>query len=408
MPDSTTSGVPNTKPDAPVAPRAYSPDGAGTLEILCARSLDTLSKNPQTRLTGIAWIIARRMASVPKGVKTHEVKAMYTNLCVKATGAGDSDDEEDHETRPSEGNMFWWNHWDNQFERDPWAERPKDGWHILYIRNATHDDDQSGMRGAQVCFEYEDSALAAKCSACPARSAYTVPTQFMEVNWCKYHADVHVAEVQLRGWRDAFREHFYLFQYEDVQYLALNSGWHNRRHAPEEAGYATTPRPPIVMVRFPAPGIYEIVHMETVTNQVALMVVDTERLLYTVYRYTAQAPGVTCPTMYDLVCVQHDAALRAGDDWEDSLKLPELLAAYKSMFEGPARANAKPTMEGPLMSFRLRNSARVVLLRWINGFQRRKARKQLAAAASAARFKRKREDAAAASASGGDDYGFAF
>ena len=28
MPDSTTSGVPNTKPDAPVAPCAYSPDGA--------------------------------------------------------------------------------------------------------------------------------------------------------------------------------------------------------------------------------------------------------------------------------------------------------------------------------------------------------------------------------------------
>ena len=60
------------------------------------------------------------------------------------------------------------------------------------------------------------------------------------------------------------------------------------------------------------------------------------------------------------------------------------------------------------MSFRLRNSARVVLLRWINGFQRRKARKQLAAAASAAGLKRKREDAAADAAPVGDDYGFAF
>ena len=95
MPNSTTSGVPNTKPDVSVAPRAYSPDGVGTLEILCARSLDTLSKNPQTRLASIAWIIARRMASVPKGVKKHTVKEIYTKLCVKATGAGDSDDEED-------------------------------------------------------------------------------------------------------------------------------------------------------------------------------------------------------------------------------------------------------------------------------------------------------------------------
>ena len=404
MPDFTTSGVPNTKLDALVAPRAYSPDGAGTLEILCARSLDTLSKDPQTRLAGIAWLIARRMASVPKGVKTHEVKAMYTKLCVKATGAGDSDNEEDHETRPSEGNMFWWNHWDNQFERDPWAERPKDGWHIVYIRNATRNEDK-GMDGAEVCFEYQDSALLKKFFRC---EKYSVHPRLMEVNWCKYDHDVHVAEVQLRDATRGFREHFYLFQYEDVQYLALNSDWHNRRLAPEEAGYATTPRPPIVMVRFPAPGIYEIVHMETVTNQVALMVVDTERLLYTVYRYTAQAPGVTCPTMYDLVCVQHDAALRAGDDWEEHLKLPELLAAYKSMFEGPARANAKPTMEGPLLHWRLRNSMRAVLLRWINGFLRRKARKQLAAAASAAGLKRKREDAAAAAAPVGDDYGFAF
>lgn len=405
MPDSTTSGVPNTKPDAPVAPSdVYARAGAGTLEILCARSLDTLSKNPQARLTSIAWIIAQRMASVPKGVKTHEVKAIYTFLCVKATGAGDSDDDEDHETRPSQGNMFWWNHWENYFERDPWADRPKDGWHISHIRNATRDEDK-GMDGAEVCFVYQDSALLKKFIRC---EKYSYPVRLMEVNWCRYAFDVHVAEVQLRDSTSGFREHFYLFEYEDVQYLALNSAWHNEHYNPEDARYATTPRPPIMMVRFPAPGIFEFVHMETITNQVALMVVDTARLDYKVFRYAAQAPGVACPTMSDLVNRKYHHALSAGANWEGYLKLPELLAAYKSMFEGPARDNATPTPEGPLMRGTLRNRMRAVLLRWINGFLRRKARKQLAAAASAAGLKRKREDAAADAAPAGDDYGFAF
>jgi hypothetical protein len=397
MPDSATSGVPNTAPDAPPAPREYTPDGAGTLEILCARSLDTLSKDPQTRLTSIAWIIARRMASVPNGAKKHEAGEIYTDLCVKATGAWD-DDEEDHETRSSEGNVFWWNHWENFFERDPWAKRPKDGWHLCFVRNATRDDDE-GMHGAELNFEYNDSALE-KCAGRKNDSYYK--NRIMEVNWCKYDCDVHVAEVQLRGFRDGFREHCYLFQYEEVQYLALNSPWHLPGCG------ATTPRPPIMMVRFPAPGVFEFVHTETITNQVALTVVDTARLDYKVFRYSAQAPSVNCPTMTDLVEREHHNALSAGADWEEYLKLPELLAAYKSMFEGPARDNAQPTPEGPLLRSTLRNRTRAVLLRWINGFLRRKARKQLTAAASAAGLKRKREDAAADAAPAGDDYGFAF
>lgn len=94
---------------------------------------------------------------------------------------------------------------------------------------------------------------------------------------------------------------------------------------------------------------------------------------------------------------QEYESYQSGDKF---FKMDELLPAYKSMFEGPARDAAKS-----FTTFAIRRRARAVLLRWINGFR---VRKQLNAAASEAGLKRKREDAVAASALEGGDYGFAF
>ena len=376
-----------TKPkNGEAVPPENTPDAAGTLEILSTRHLKALTREPQARLSQVAWILTRRMVSVPNGAKKHKVEAIYTKLCVKASGAGDSDDEEEDDgKRPGFGNAFWWNHWEDRFEREPWAPDPPNDWRIEYIHNAPSQE-LGCMHGGQLAFYY---------------SAEKDPWWF-EAKWSKYHSDVHVASLEFRS----FREHCYLFQYEDVQYLALNSQWHNSSRAPQDEEYAVTPRPPITLIRFPAPGVFESATMETATNHVALTVVDTARLHFKVLRYTAQAPNVECPTMYDLVERVYEGALAAGENWETHLKLKELLAAYKSMFEGPARDNAQPTREGVLMTSSLRSRVRTVLLRWINGFLRRRARRELAAAATMGALKRKRE--ATTAAPEGDDYGFAF
>ena len=368
-------------------PPEYAPNGAGTLAILGEAQLKRLSVNAEKRLGEIAWILAQRMASVPNGVEAHEGLDMYEQLCVLATGCGDETDPADKP--PSGGNQFWFNHWEGCFERDSDAEKIVDGWQIKSVDNLT----KKGMDGAQLVFEYNNSAVQAKVG-----EKYGKDPPLVSVAWSKYHADMHVAAVKLRS----FREQLYIFQKEGVQYLALNSAWRHKITC-------VTPRPKITLFRFPAPGIFESALLDPATNQVALTIVDTGRLHWTVLRYAAQAPSVECPTMEELVEHSFRRAILAGADWESHLKLDELCTAYKSMFEGPARDNATPSAEGTLMATLHRNFARVVLLRWINGFQRRKARKQLAAAkaavaAGALKLKRKRGE----EEEGTDDYGFAF